>query len=264
MTTEPTPSTKYKLFALSGNRCAFPDCTHTLVDEATGTPVYEIAHIKAENRGGPRYDKHQTDDERRAFDNLMLLCPNHHDLIDKNPKLFPEERLYEMKRQHETTYSNRHPSPELQAAFGASVHSNTVIGGSIITNTGQNLGIMAHEVHIGKQTRSLSAEQSTVITRTLRQYPLGQCDLSALYGDGDAGLLMDSLMKIILASGTNIRNYSPSTVTSPPPRGIVIRTARQSPAVSALLNAFYDANLAASIEIRPDAEIPHIFVGVNQ
>ena len=117
MTTEPTPSTKVRLFALSGNRCAFPDCTHSFVSDTHVKPIYAIAHITAENPGGPRYDPTQTDDERRSFDNLMLLCPNHHALIDKHPGQYPVETLLGMKQKHEKQYANWHPSPDVSAAF---------------------------------------------------------------------------------------------------------------------------------------------------
>jgi len=119
MTTEPTPSTKLRLFALSGNRCAFPGCTYSFVSEATEKPIFAIAHIKAESPGGPRFDPNQTDDARRASKNLMLLCPNHHALIDRNPEQFPVETLREMKRIHEQTYANWRPSPKISATFAA-------------------------------------------------------------------------------------------------------------------------------------------------
>ena len=33
-----------------------------------------IAHIRAASALGPRYDEAMTDEDRRAFDNLVLLC----------------------------------------------------------------------------------------------------------------------------------------------------------------------------------------------
>lgn len=69
-----------KLFALSGNCCAFPDCTRSLFEN--DTVVTEICHIAAARPGEARYDKTQTDEERHGFDNLILLCPTHHTTID--------------------------------------------------------------------------------------------------------------------------------------------------------------------------------------
>lgn len=170
MTTEPTPTTKYRLFALSGNRCAFPDCTHALVDEATHTPIYAIAHIKSENPGGSRYDPDQTDNERRGFDNLILLCPNHHALIDKKPELFPAEALYAMKRRHEGAFAAWQPSPEMIGAFEASISVQTVTDGSIITTHGQSGGIAAHHVNqiTIQQSTQKSFEEAAVAFRDER------------------------------------------------------------------------------------------------
>ena len=51
MAGSPSTTTVKQLFAVSGNRCAFPDCTRTLVDVETGTG--EICHIRGQSEGGP-------------------------------------------------------------------------------------------------------------------------------------------------------------------------------------------------------------------
>ncbi|QJY45584.1 hypothetical protein [Pseudonocardia broussonetiae] len=47
--------------------------------------LVEIAHIHAASRNGPRWRSDMTDDERRAFENLILLCVYHHKLVDNKP-----------------------------------------------------------------------------------------------------------------------------------------------------------------------------------
>ena len=42
---------------------------------------YQIAHIR-DAMPGNRYDPAMTNDERRAFQNLILLCKPHHELVD--------------------------------------------------------------------------------------------------------------------------------------------------------------------------------------
>ena len=71
-------STLKKLFALSGNRCAFPGCAQAVVNEH-GDLIAEICHLEAANEGGQRYNPAQCDEARRSFDNLLILCPNHVD-----------------------------------------------------------------------------------------------------------------------------------------------------------------------------------------
>ena len=60
MMTEPAEKTVRRLFALSGNMCAFPGCSLPVVESA-GTITGEICHIKARSKDGPRYDAAQSD-----------------------------------------------------------------------------------------------------------------------------------------------------------------------------------------------------------
>ena len=71
-------------------------------------PVFrlEIAHIRAENEGGPRYDKGYGDPD--VFDNLLLMCNMHHKMIDKiEPDRHPVDRLEGWKRAREAARSSR-------------------------------------------------------------------------------------------------------------------------------------------------------------
>jgi hypothetical protein len=97
----PTTATIKQLFAVSGNRCAFPGCNLPLVDPGSGTVLGEICHIKARSPDGPRHDPSQTDQGRHAFGNLLLLCPAHHKIVDDNPGEYTVEWLLETKAQHE-------------------------------------------------------------------------------------------------------------------------------------------------------------------
>ncbi len=94
------PTTKH-LFARSANRCAFPDCDSPLVRD-DGVVVGRICHIKASSEHGPRYDPSQDDNARHGYENLMLLCPAHHDVIDKgNASDYTVDRLVQIKQRHE-------------------------------------------------------------------------------------------------------------------------------------------------------------------
>ena len=76
------PSTEKKLFALSKNQCYKPNCTNKLITDDKKDVLAKIAHIEAASPNGPRYNPNMTDDERRDFDNLILLCDEHHIEID--------------------------------------------------------------------------------------------------------------------------------------------------------------------------------------
>lgn len=94
-----------RLFALSGNQCAFPNCTHHLVNE-NGKFVGQICHIEAAKPGGERYNPEQSDEERRSFENLVLLCYEHH-IVTDDVQQYPAAYLKEIKKNHEEKFSNQ-------------------------------------------------------------------------------------------------------------------------------------------------------------
>jgi hypothetical protein len=98
----PRRATVVRLFAVSMNQCAFPGCRTPLIS-ATGVVVGQVAHIKAQNVGGPRYDASQTPKQRHGFDNLILLCAVHHIEIDASSNLgkYTVDRLSAIKQAHE-------------------------------------------------------------------------------------------------------------------------------------------------------------------
>jgi hypothetical protein len=123
--TRPTNPTIKRLFAKSGNRCAFPKCTHQIVQD-DGTVIGRVCHIKGRSRQGPRYDDSQTPDQRHGFDNLVLMCGNHHTVIDTDEGSYTVKRLQEIKRAHE---ASAHQLPEAEAAMGAAALSVNQSGG---------------------------------------------------------------------------------------------------------------------------------------
>lgn len=94
-----------RLFAVSGNICAFPKCPLPLTDAQSGKVTGRICHVKARNPSGPRYDASQTDEERHAFENLILMCPIHHDVIDADETSYTVERLLQIKADHEKKWN---------------------------------------------------------------------------------------------------------------------------------------------------------------
>ena len=102
MSNSPEREAIKKLFAFSKNVCAFPECNNTIVDYEYKTVIGEICHIKGRSPGSARYDPEQPDNERNAFENLILLCPKHHKIIDSNPEKFTVEVLQRMKEEHES------------------------------------------------------------------------------------------------------------------------------------------------------------------
>lgn len=94
------------LFARTGNQCAFPGCSHPLIDE-DDTFVAQVCHIEAARPGGPRYNADKTDEDRRSVKNLIVLCYRHHKKTD-DAELYDASCLRRMKREHESRFSE-HP-----------------------------------------------------------------------------------------------------------------------------------------------------------
>lgn len=90
---------KKELCAKSGNRCAFPGCPNNLYSSEAS--VGEICHIEGLNPGAARYNPVLSEEEVNGIDNLILLCPLHHNMIDQNPEYYTVDLLKKMKRQHE-------------------------------------------------------------------------------------------------------------------------------------------------------------------
>ena len=99
------PSTIKRLTTLSGNQCAKPGCIRPVLAHDRVTFIGKICHIEGASEGGPRFNKDMSDDERRHFDNLILLCDECHSVIDniENESDFPVELLQRWKKQHEDT-----------------------------------------------------------------------------------------------------------------------------------------------------------------
>lgn len=107
-----------RLYQRSGNRCAFPGCKKVLdfpessLDDSV--ILSEVAHIVARSVNGPRGNHPLPLDERDKYDNLILLCEEHHKIIDSQPQTYSVERLKQMKLEHERL---------IEAATGRAVES---------------------------------------------------------------------------------------------------------------------------------------------
>jgi hypothetical protein len=106
-----TDKTLKILFALSGNRCARPDCNEPIIAPATSFSgplvVGQIAHIFALSEDGPRGKAGLTEAELNQPSNLMLLCPTDHVLIDGQHETYPATLLLQWKTAHEKRYAER-------------------------------------------------------------------------------------------------------------------------------------------------------------
>lgn len=100
--------TRKILWARSGNRCAI--CRRVLVEDATTTDVESVigeeCHIVAESERGPRHGAAHSGDYDSPG-NLILLCRNHHKLVDDQRDTYTAEVLRALKINHERWVSEK-------------------------------------------------------------------------------------------------------------------------------------------------------------
>jgi hypothetical protein len=109
-----------ELFAKSGNECAFPGCTQRIID-SSGVVIGQICHIEAAEKGGPRFNVEMSNEDRRQFSNLMLMCYAHHKVTDDITK-YPVSTLQQIKEEHEAKYT-RGPEKLIMAIVDETKHT---------------------------------------------------------------------------------------------------------------------------------------------
>ncbi|MFJ2553402.1 HNH endonuclease [Microbacterium sp. NPDC087591] len=106
--------TRKLLWTRAHDQCAFPGCLQALTLDVNnaqtgGSDVVVLgqeAHIRARSAGGPRYDVDYA--EVDGYENLVLMCPTHHSLIDANDGTgYSVDVLVAMKARHERNQQRR-------------------------------------------------------------------------------------------------------------------------------------------------------------
>jgi len=106
---------KRKLLASSGGYCGNPNCHRNLfefIETGDISSIEELAHIIGQKEKGPRGEDELSPSHRDEYDNIILLCPTCHTTIDKNPHLYPKEKLQKWKSEHEERIKNLFLTPK--------------------------------------------------------------------------------------------------------------------------------------------------------
>lgn len=90
------------LWGRAAGMCSNPNCVEDLTILLEGNRSFnvgEMAHIVASSPEGPRG---QVGDGIDKYENLILLCPTCHSMVDKSPEgVYPIELLFKWKSEHE-------------------------------------------------------------------------------------------------------------------------------------------------------------------
>lgn len=101
---QPKGETLRELFLKSGNLCAFPNCTQLMMN-TKGEFIGQLCHIEAAEPGGERFNADMSNEQRRAFENLMLMCYEHH-VVTNNVQKYTVAKLRKIKLDHERRFSD--------------------------------------------------------------------------------------------------------------------------------------------------------------
>lgn len=162
---------RYILWGKAAGRCQYRGCNKPLfVDALTKSEFNQayIAHIVADVPGGPRGDEERSALLQNNISNLMLLCDEHHRLIDiKDEAGHPESLLLQMKKEHEDRIDK-------VAAINPNMHSHIV---TYKANVGAHTPVISYESvrefllpsHYPAQTQSIDLSLSNSPQRDRNQ-----------------------------------------------------------------------------------------------
>ena len=88
-------------------KCAICHCD--LIQELIeGSPflIGEMAHIEGEKEGSARFNQQLCEKDRSKYPNLILLCPNHHTIVDKDLNTYTVENLRRIKKESEEFFDD--------------------------------------------------------------------------------------------------------------------------------------------------------------
>ncbi|MCL4439382.1 MAG: SAVED domain-containing protein [Firmicutes bacterium] len=130
---------KIRLWGKAAGRCQYDGCNKPLwLDSLTNVEFNTayVAHIIADQPDGPRGDLVLSETLKADISNLMLMCDEHHRLIDReNVDGHTVERLRQMKRKHEERI-------EIQTSVKEDKQSQIVLYGA---NIGQHFAHVSWE-----------------------------------------------------------------------------------------------------------------------
>lgn len=151
-----------RLYGKSGNCCAHPKCPEELIYENGN--LSDICHIEALNSEGPRYNSSSdiSDKDRNSEANLILLCKNHHHIIDQKAKdgvwHFSTEQLKAMERGHEQRFAEAR-----QQLFNSKRHT-------VLAKIVHSLSKSRHQVASKEDVISFKIEEKLTFNKVDRYY----------------------------------------------------------------------------------------------
>ncbi len=102
--------TQLRLFSEAAAHCQRPECLQPIFPPEMGGDrhIAEMAHVIPHGENGPRHEERPAGDfDVDSFDNLILLCPSCHTIIDKDPSSYSRSTLLGWKSGHLAALASR-------------------------------------------------------------------------------------------------------------------------------------------------------------
>lgn len=102
--------TKLRLFSEAAGHCQRRECLQPLFPAEMGGDkhIAEMAHVIPHGEMGPRHEERPVGEfEADSFENLILLCPTCHTIIDKDPDGYSRGTLLGWKSDHLAALAHR-------------------------------------------------------------------------------------------------------------------------------------------------------------
>jgi HNH endonuclease len=101
------------MWSESGGHCQNPTCRVDLLKFVPRNQIGELAHIIPASYDGPRSDEEPelSDGDRALPENILLLCPTCHTVVDKAPGAYPADVLRGWKRRSQEARAVAHGTP---------------------------------------------------------------------------------------------------------------------------------------------------------
>lgn len=151
-----TVQTRKMLWGKSGNRCALCKAELAHPDTATG----EHAVIGDEHHIHP-----QAQEGSDEYENLILLCPNDHRLVESRPTEYPQQRLLALKSAHEAWVRERLTATAAQSSNNPPLVQEVSL--LLRIKTGKELAAMFFESGLRSfdEDEPLDAEETEAVAR---------------------------------------------------------------------------------------------------
>ncbi|MHA2179984.1 MAG: SAVED domain-containing protein [Promethearchaeota archaeon] len=157
----------HKLIADSGGRCNFPGCGEKVIyeyEDDTFVKIVEFCHIIGESSRGPRGHPSKSELMKKDPENIILLCANHHKIIDNNVDEFSVDTLKKMKISH-TQWVNERLDGLKEAVWTLILHSGNITGTGAPNLDKELISQDFYGTHVIEETEELVFEEFLTKTK---------------------------------------------------------------------------------------------------